>query len=181
MTKERKKKQRARQQSTLAPASRWKIWLSAGGVVIVAVVLGWLFWPGQSPAPPVEPPASPSAASPSAEPRTAEIPTAEEAVRPNRLEGRWLRPDGGYILEIRGVAGDGTLEAGYFNPSPIHVAQARWRQKDSRLEVFVELRDVNYPGSTYTLEYRKEEDRLVGLYYQAVQKMSFEVEFIRAK
>jgi hypothetical protein len=31
------------------------------------------------------------------------------------LNGRWLRPDGGYVLEIRGATG--TIEATYLNPT----------------------------------------------------------------
>jgi len=46
---------------------------------------------------------------------------------------------------------------------------------------FVELRDVNYPGSTYTLVYQAENDRLYGIYYQAALGQMFEVEFVRAK
>jgi hypothetical protein len=41
-----------------------------------------------------------------------------------KLRGRWLRPDGGYILEIREVAAGGTIDAVYLNPRPIHVARA---------------------------------------------------------
>jgi hypothetical protein len=52
---------------------------------------------------------------------------------------------------------------------------------DGRIQVFVELRDVNYPGSTYTLIYDPEQDRLNGYYYQAVQKVTFDVVFIRKK
>ena len=98
-----------------------------------------------------------------------------------RLIGRWLRPDGGYILEIRSAAFDGKLDAGYFNPNPIHVARAEWQHQDNRLIVVVELRDVNYPGSTYTLEFLKAEDRMVGAYYQALEGVTYEVEFVRKK
>src|SRR5690349_10593320 len=34
-------------------------------------------------------------------------------------------------------------------------------------KVFVELRDVNYPGSIYTLTYEASSDQLKGIYYQA--------------
>jgi len=34
--------------------------------------------------------------------------------------------------------------------------------------VFIELRDVNYPGSTYSLTYEPASDQLKGIYYQAV-------------
>ncbi|MBW1837865.1 MAG: hypothetical protein JRI99_13195 [Deltaproteobacteria bacterium] len=92
-----------------------------------------------------------------------------------------MRPDGGYILELSDVKAEGKLKAAYFNPRPINVAKAEWRSMDGRIQVFVELRDVNYPGSTYTLIYDSEQDRLNGYYYQAVQKMTFDVVFIRKK
>jgi len=98
-----------------------------------------------------------------------------------RLVGRWLRPDGGYILEIRSASPDGKLDLGYFNPNPIHVARAEWVMKDNKLYVMAELQDVNYPGSTYGLEYRVDSDHLLGTYYQAVEKSTFDVEFVREK
>ena len=98
-----------------------------------------------------------------------------------RIAGKWLRPDGGYVLELSDVKPGGKLKAAYFNPRPINVAKAEWRSVDGRIQVFVELRDVNYPGSTYTLIYDPEQDRLNGYYYQAVQKVTFDVVFIRKK
>jgi len=41
------------------------------------------------------------------------------------LKGRWLRPDGGYIIEIRGVDPSGKIDAVYLNPRPINVARAQ--------------------------------------------------------
>ena len=99
----------------------------------------------------------------------------------NKLVGRWLRPDGGYILEIRSAAPDGKLDVGYFNPKPIHVARAEWVMKDNILYALVELQDVNYPGSTYGLEYKVGSDHLVGTYFQAIEKSTYEVEFVREK
>jgi hypothetical protein len=87
-----------------------------------------------------------------------------------RLVGRWVRPAGGYVLDVREARKGGSLTAAYFNPRPINVAKAEWHQKDDTLTLFVELRDVNYPGSTYTLQYDPAPDRLKGTYYQAVEK-----------
>jgi len=98
-----------------------------------------------------------------------------------RLVGRWDRPDGGYVLEIRSARAGGQLEAAYLNPRSIKVSRAEWRREEGHLLVFVELRDVNYPGSTYNLRYVPDKDRLVGSYYQAVQKQTFDVEFGREK
>jgi len=98
-----------------------------------------------------------------------------------RIEGKWLRPDGGYVLELRDVKSEGTLKATYVNPRPINVGKAEWRSIEDRIQVFVELQDVNYPGSTYMLVYDTENDRLIGYYYQAVTKGTFEVIFVRKK
>ena len=73
----------------------------------------------------------------------------------------------------------GTLTAAAFNPRPITVAQASWRKEQWMLVVGVELRDVNYPGSMYTLAYVTDQDRLVGYYYQAALGQTFEVLFER--
>jgi len=96
-----------------------------------------------------------------------------------KLTGRWLRPDGGYNLEIRSAAPDGKLEAAYFNPRPIHVAKAEASRDGGSLKVFIELRDVNYPGSTYTLIYDPANDQLKGDYFQAALKQTFDVFFTR--
>jgi hypothetical protein len=98
-----------------------------------------------------------------------------------KLPGRWLRPDGGYILEIRSVAPDGKTDARYLNPRPINVAKAEASQEGASVKVFIELRDVNYPGSTYTLTYDSTNDRLYGIYFQAAIRESFEVFFQRLK
>ncbi|MCJ7641036.1 MAG: hypothetical protein MUO29_03965, partial [Desulfobacterales bacterium] len=56
-----------------------------------------------------------------------------------RLEGRWVRPDGGYVLELSEIKKDGSLKASYFNPRPINVFTARWSGKDGKINLFVEL------------------------------------------
>jgi hypothetical protein len=97
------------------------------------------------------------------------------------LIGRWLRPDGGYIIEIRGIAKDGRMDAAYLNPRPIHVAQAEASWKSGKMHVFIELRDTGYPGSNYTLDYNPEQDVLTGIYFQAAMNQAFEVVFFRKK
>ena len=97
----------------------------------------------------------------------------------DRLVGRWERTDGGYVLEVTRAETDGRLEASYLNPSPIHVAQATASRQGATITVFVELRDVNYPGSTYTLVYDPVSDTLEGTYFQALQQQRFSVVFAR--
>jgi uncharacterized protein (DUF2147 family) len=95
------------------------------------------------------------------------------------FDGNWIRPDGGYVLEIRDIGNDGRVKAAYYNPRPIKVGRAELRIKNGTAVLVVELRDVNYPGSTYTLRYDPAVDRLQGKYYQAVQKQTYEVELLR--
>jgi len=98
-----------------------------------------------------------------------------------RLEGRWVRLDGGYVLELSEIKKDGSLKASYFNPKPINVFTAKWSRKEGKINLFVELRDVNYPGSKYNVQYDPKSDRLTGTYFQAVEKQTFNIEFVRAK
>ncbi len=98
-----------------------------------------------------------------------------------RLLGRWVRPDGGYVIEIKNAEPGGKLDANYFNPNPIHVGRAEASGQGSMIKVVVELRDENYPGSTYTLAYDRTSDTLKGIYFQAVQREEYEVQFERLK
>ena len=107
------------------------------------------------------------------------VPEAELGFQ--KLVGRWLRPDGGYVIEIRGVDGTGHLDAAYFNPRSIHVERAEVSREASVLKVLIVLRDVNYPGSTYTLAYNPATDQLAGVYFQAVERQSFDVFFERLR
>ena len=109
-------------------------------------------------------------------------PPATAATSPafGKLTGRWLRPDGGYVLEVKGVDDiSGKLDAAYLNPRSIHVSKAEASRDGESLKVFVELRDVRYPGSTYTLAYDPPTDQLKGIYYQAALRQQFEVYFER--
>jgi hypothetical protein len=115
----------------------------------------------------------PSATSPAAEPGSQ---TAFGA-----LPGRWVRPDGGYVISINAVDANGKLDASYANPSPLPFYTAVATSDGSALKLFFELRAGGYNGSTYTLSYDPASDQLKGVYYQAVAKQKFEVVFVRAK
>ena len=108
-------------------------------------------------------------------------PAATTAPAFAKLTGKWLRPDGGYILEIRSVEPTGKMDAGYFNPQPINVSKAEASQDGATVKVFIELRAPNYPGSTYTLTYDPATDGFKGDYFQAAIKEHFDVQFIRLK
>ncbi len=99
----------------------------------------------------------------------------------NLLTGDWERTDGGYTISIRNITADGNFKAEYFNPKPIHVGKAKWELEDNSLYLQVELQDVNYPGSLYTLEYLPNADKLSGIYFQAVEGATYEVTFDRKR
>lgn len=94
-----------------------------------------------------------------------------------KIKGKWMRSDGGYSLEFKGLKENNEMDAAYFNPGPIHVGKAKISEERGFTKVFVELQDVNYPGSRYTLFYDAEKNRLVGNYFQATQQVTYEVSF----
>ena len=97
----------------------------------------------------------------------------------NVLKGAWVRPDGGYTIVIRSIGPNGQLEAMYFNPNPLPFAKSQASLEGSTLRAFFELRAGGYDGSTYELTYDPANDRLTGIYYQAVAKQRFDVSFAR--
>jgi hypothetical protein len=97
------------------------------------------------------------------------------------LKGRWLRPDGGYVVDIRDIDANGHMAVAYFNPRPINVSRAEASQEGAVTNIFIELRDVNYPGATYNLTYDPGSDQLKGVYFQPVLQQSFDVVFVRMR
>ena len=96
-----------------------------------------------------------------------------------RLEGIWVRPDGGYRLVIEDVKPDGSLKVSYFNPKKINVSISNWKVDNDNVHLFVELQDVNYRGSKYNLIYINEKDVFEGTYFLAAQKQTFSINFLR--
>ena len=125
----------------------------------------------QEPTPPPAPPASP----------TNPAPVAAVSPELTKLVGKWERPDGGYVLEIKSIDPSGKVEAAYFNPNPINVSRAAAYREKGTTKLALELQDVGYPGCTYTLELSPESDQLVGQYFQAAQQQTYEVVFARLK
>ncbi|MGB2630242.1 MAG: hypothetical protein WBD17_03295 [Candidatus Omnitrophota bacterium] len=95
------------------------------------------------------------------------------------LTGRWVRPDGGYILLIREISVNGKIDASYLDPRPVNVSKAEASTKAGKVTVFVELRDHGYPGSFYTLTYDPDTDRLTGVYHHLGIGQDFNVVFVR--
>ena len=166
----KKKKNKTGRKSTAEPPKQWFSvkWV----VLIVAVIAGAAGLIGYN-FRPTEPDQRPLAAAGQSK--------SGPAVEFRKLVGRWLRPDGGYVIEIRNISSGGKMEAGYFNPRSINVSRAEVSRVKGELEVFVELRDTGYPGSTYTLTYNPQQDMMTGIYFQATIGQSFDVIFMRAK
>ena len=95
--------------------------------------------------------------------------------------GDWVRTDAPYEIKISELTDGGSMKTGYFNPRSINVSKALWTFADNTLKIYIELRDVNYPGSNYNLTYFKENDSLAGKYFQAVEGVTYEVGFTRKK
>ena len=111
--------------------------------------------------------------------KTAPAPKTGEQIKLDVLEGAWVRPDGGYLILIKKVGPTGQLEAMYFNPNPLPFAKAQVLREGATLRAFFELQAGGYAGSTYELSYDPANDRLKGIYYQAVAKQKFDVYFVR--
>lgn len=142
--------------------------------IVAAAVFSWNKW-GRA--------GTQATPAPVAGPETTNPASSVAPLKPGyeKVKGRWMRSDGDYLLEIRAVEPGGKMEVGYLNPRPIHVAKAEASQVGETLKVFIELRDVNYPGSTYNLAYDPAADRLKGTYYQAVTGETYEILFVRLK
>lgn len=98
-----------------------------------------------------------------------------------KLIGDWGRTDGDYIIRILGINPDETIQAAYLNPNPIHIAQSKVSLHNGIIKLFVELRDVGYPGSRYELMYYPDQDILQGTYFQAQIQQNYDVVFQRMK
>lgn len=186
----RKKRRKAGEQAPdRSPESGgWGRKVALLAVVAAAVALAIGTWQGESPSDETPAPAptrsttgTPPAA-PTPPPALARTPpgVTTDAPAPYRpLLGEWVRPDGGYVLSVTGIAEEGDATVAYFNPRPINVARAEVRQEGDAVGIFVELRDRGYPGSTYTLAYDAQADQLKGLYFQATQRATYDVVFVR--
>ena len=123
-------------------------------IAVVVVLAAGGFWWSKHRKADVAPVAAPAS-------QTTNTSVSSEALSSfEKLKGRWLRTEGSYIVEVRSVEASGKMAAAYFNPRPINVAKAEATKAGEDVNVFVELRDVNYPGSTYTLTYKPVTDRL---------------------
>ena len=113
--------------------------------------------------------------------QAAETATSKEQPDFKVIIGEWVRPDGGYTVRVRDVNPDGSVDAAYYNPGKINIAEANVSRWKGFVKLFIKLQDKGYPGSTYTLYYYPEKDALAGFYYQAAIGQTYEVFFLRKK
>jgi hypothetical protein len=132
--------------------------------IVMSLIIATGIFPSQAQQLP-DPPAAPSVSGP----RTAFV----------ALPGRWMRPDGGYVITSNSVDASGKLDASYANPNPLPFYAATATEDGGTLKLFFELRAGGYNGSTYTFSYDAASNQLKGQYYQAVAKQTFDVIFVR--
>ncbi len=94
--------------------------------------------------------------------------------------GRWLRPDGNYVIQINSIDKNNQIDAQYFNPKPIKIARAELIA-DNNLRIFIEFDDEGYKGSSYDLIYDPVNDALTGKYFQATYGQTYQIGFVRLK
>ena len=145
--------------------------LVAIAVVGAVIIIGWWLFSDRAVEPTVSPPLVEDKS-------VAEVAPIDYF---GKLPGRWERTDGGYIIDIKSVEPNGAMIAAYLNPKPIRIARAQAVRYGEAAKIMIELRDVNYPGSTYELVYDPQRDQLIGIYFQAVEQQHFEVNFTRLK
>ncbi len=78
----------------------------------------------------------------------AEAPAAPADSAFAALPGRWVRPDGGYVIDIRGVDASGKLAAAYANPNPLPFARAEATRDGKTVHLFFELRATTRQGTS---------------------------------
>lgn len=97
------------------------------------------------------------------------------------LHGKWVRPDGGYVITIKRIEANGKLDAAYANPRPLPFSKAVASRDGNTIKVFLELQAGGYNGSTYTLVYDPARDILKGAYFQAVAQQKYDIYFERTR
>jgi hypothetical protein len=166
---------------TLPPPRNTRAWSSARAVAVAALAIavvaagGLVWWRSQH----TSPGSTNSAGGLRLTSQIASTRNAQGALE--KLIGKWRRPDGGYVIEVRAIEQTGRMDASYFNPQAINVSKAQASYEAGTTRVFIELRDVNYPGSTYHLTFEPDRDRLRGIYHQPALGQRFEVAFSRVQ
>jgi hypothetical protein len=83
------------------------------------------------------------------------------------LQGRWLRPDSGLILEIYSVDKPGPVSVMASGPVSTSISAASVAVVDGLLEVDVDFSDASCSACMYRLTYDENGDRLIGSYQES--------------
>lgn len=100
------------------------------------------------------------------------------------LVGEWSERGMPWLIKITDVYDTGKLEVGLYNtysPTPIQVELANWFKLGNLLSIYIEIKDPDYPGSYFKLNYVPERDVLVGTAYNALQNAVYSLEMIRER
>ncbi len=106
--------------------------------------------------------------------------TKNSEITADTILGRWLRPDGNYVIQINSIDKNNQIDAQYFNPNPIKIARAELIANDN-YRIFIEFDDEGYKGSSYDLIYDPLNDALAGKYFQATYGQTYQIGFVRLK
>ncbi|WP_281322931.1 hypothetical protein [Flavobacterium aestivum] len=99
----------------------------------------------------------------------------------NLIKGLWGRTEGVGEINISEVRDNGLLKATFCNPKSINIEKAVWTNSSDVLRIYILLREDNYPGSSFSLNYIAEKDLLLGVYFDALTNISYTVSFKRVK
>jgi len=92
--------------------------------------------------------------------------STEAAVDLKPIEGEWLRPDTGVVLEISGADKPGPISVWGSGAGNTTVSEASVRVVDGLIEVRVGFSDDWCSGCAYRLTYDDSSDRLIGSYQE---------------
>jgi hypothetical protein len=95
------------------------------------------------------------------------------------LQGKWVRRDGNYTIEVKRIDPSGKVDAVYSNPNPVKVSKAEASTEGGDLNLLLELQGPGYAGSTYTLVHDPKSDCMLGIYFHVVTQQKFAVIFQR--
>ncbi len=106
--------------------------------------------------------------------------TSKTDIPLDTILGRWLRPDGNYVIQINSIDSENQIDAQYFNPKPIKIARAELIPANN-FRIYIEFDDEGYKGSSYDLIYDPAQDALSGKYFQATYGQTYQIAFVRLK
>jgi hypothetical protein len=99
----------------------------------------------------------------------------------NLLKGVWGRTDATGVVNISEVLDNGLLKTTFYSPKMINIEKAVWTNSSDVLRIYILLREDNYPGSSFSLNYMAEKDLLLGVYFDALTNESLTISFERIK